>query len=178
VFAATASPVLNSGAAFAAEGVSVGVEPAGVRIEVPMELDCVNMTATAREYAVAHKLCAAGGGATPQDYRSGTCGYSYIWLYDANVPSYSGYAFTRYGYGSYLGPVATHWLTVTWFNWSTGGAPGTWTDVHANGLTYYDSNKTFYTHTGWVTIHMTGSVILDWGGTCVLLSPTDGFQIG
>jgi len=141
--------------------------------EVPMTLDCVNMTEQARDYALRNNLCTTDGH-TPEGDLSvknkvdGDCGSSWIWVYNAS----RGYARTVYGYHSTDGTVVAHVLRVSWYNWSTGGASG-WTDAAGELSSTYETSRTTFTGAGFVTVGLSGFVALWWGGTCTINNPTD-----
>jgi hypothetical protein len=149
-----------------------------VKVEVAMALDCVNLTPTAREYALTNKICTPDGKAVQSDVSTngtveGTCGTSWIYIFNA----YRGMARFLYGYNSTQGAVAAHWLTINWANWTRGTA-NNFGDSGSPLSSYFQNAQNKYTDTGWVNTALSGTVLLWWGGTCTLLNPTDGAQIG
>lgn len=148
-----------------------------VKVEAPMALDCVNLTPTAREYALTNNICTADGKAvqhdvSTQDSAAGPCGISWIYIYSAG----RGDARIRYGYESSQGAVAAHFLTIGWANW-TRGTSLTFEDDGSPFSSYYQNTQTKYTDTGYVNVALSGSVLLWWGGTCSVLNPVDGTQV-
>jgi hypothetical protein len=145
-------------------------------VRAPLTLNCADMTSSAREYAVANRLCTADGRPVEKPGTfgvvTGNCGSSWMWISNAN----GGNARFVYGYASSQGTVIAHVLRVSWYNWATGGANG-WTDAAGRLSSSYESNQVRFTGAGYVTAGLSGFVTLWWGGTCTLLNPTDGVTV-
>jgi len=155
-------------------------------VEVQALLDCSNMTADARAFADDGKLCddtrrltadeaaqvspgmAPGGTVAPLDVRWGNCGASHIYMWNRG----GGRAGTGWGFASILGTVVRRNLVVRWANWSR-GTGGSFVDSNWMFSSVYGNSRSFTTRSGSVSVWVTGNVRLVWGGTCVLLVPTD-----
>jgi hypothetical protein len=140
-------------------------------VPAQLTLDCVNMTAQARQYAVAHHYCPAAGAGTAMPYStgyaSGDCGTSFISIVDEG----GGYARFSWGFSSSLGTVAYRGLGVNWLNERFGNFGG-WPDNKFMWSSGYSSTpRTVGTGEGNVFGDVTGYVVLWWGGTCDLLAP-------
>jgi hypothetical protein len=153
-------------------------------------LDCSNMAADVKAQAAHHEACedtrvlsgeeaaripadfVPAGGITPQNIRWGNCGSSSIYAWDRGA----GRAGVVWGFQSILGPVIRRNLVVRWLNYSR-NTGGHFTDSNWYGSTIYSNYRSFNTGTGSVLTWLTGNVRLAWGGTCVILVPTDDVRV-
>jgi hypothetical protein len=146
-----------------------------VTVEVaPMTLDCGSMSPSVHNYAVAHGYCPAStsGIASPYNTVAGNCGDSYLYMSNARVSE----ARFHYGFYSTDGTVAYRDLVVSWANWKYFNV-GNYTDATYMWNAGYDTTKTLYTKTGYVTGALSGNVDLWWGGICSILHPTSSTTV-
>jgi len=137
-----------------------------------MTLDCVNMTARAKAYALAHHYCTVGRGATPNSTTYGDCGSSWLLMWNEG----GGYADFSHGFQSSLGNVVYRSLGINWTNWSTGGSHS-FGDSGWMNSSYYSADTWDYTLAGYVTGSMSGWVQLIWGGQCTIVPPSDSVDV-
>ena len=82
-------------------------------VSVPMQLDCVNMTDEAREYAREHNLCPAGKSrndvVNPDGQATDTCGDAWMYVQYTGV---RGYGSIDYGFNSSIGNVVYRNLAI------------------------------------------------------------------
>ena len=136
-------------------------------------LDCTHMTAQAHQYAVAHGYCAAAGsaGAATPDSRGtadGTCGDSWIQIDNLG----GGNARFTWGFDSTDGAVIYRGLAVSYLDELFGNYGG-WNDGSVMaGSSYSSKPRNVGTGEGNVFGDVSGYVVLWWGATCDLLSPS------
>lgn len=139
---------------------------------VAMTIDCVNMTVSVHEYAVAHNYCPATSGHQILGTTYGDCGSSWLLMWDYG----HNYADFSYGFQSSQGNVVRRNLGINWTNWSTGGS-GSFGDNDWMNSSYYNTTRTEYTYSGFVTGSMSGWVLLWWGGVCTIIPPSDSTTV-
>jgi hypothetical protein len=134
----------------------------------------VRASANVHSYAVAHGYCPAStsSGVSPQNTVGGNCGDSYLYMSNARA----GYARFHYGFYSTDGTVYYRDLVVSWTNW-THLNYGNYTDATYMWNAGYDTTKTLYTKTGYVSGVLSGEVYLWWGGICSILHPTSSTTV-
>ncbi|MET3810945.1 hypothetical protein [Arthrobacter sp. UYEF3] len=156
--------------ASAAETSPANQATSDVAVQVPMQLDCVNMTDKAREYADAHQLCpkaGKAGGVSPNIAVQDNCGWSWVYVQSTGV---RGYASINYGFDSSLGPVAWRSLAV---GYAGNEYYGGWNDEDWTWNHYYQTGQVRYVGLGGASATMGGSVTLAWGGVCSV-GPVNG----
>jgi hypothetical protein len=136
-------------------------------VDVPMTLDCVNMTAKARAYAVAHEYCPSEGGLANNTVY-GNCGSSWIYIHPWG---YAGEADVSYGFSSSKGTVIHRALYGYWD--STNGLDGSWSNIAYMASSRYSTSRNINAGRGTMYATVDGVVTLWWGGQCYLLSPYD-----
>ncbi len=142
-------------------------------VTAKLALDCTHMTAQVHQYAVAHGYCAAVGStgtATPNSRgtANGTCGDS--WIQIDNLAH--GNARFTWGFDSLDGAVAYRGLAVSYLNELFGNYGG-WNDGSVMLSSSYSSKpRNVGTGQGNVFGDVSGYVVLWWGGSCDLLSPS------
>ena len=146
----------------------------GTLIQTGMTLDCVHMTAKARQYADAHALCPAAGAAkaksntvVPMDINTGNCGDAWMWVNSTDV---SGYGSFNYGFNSSQGNVVYRSLAIGYSGsyYSDGFNDGGWMNDY-----WYGTGRVIFVGPGQAYASLGGSVTLWWGGSCNII-PTNG----
>lgn len=142
-------------------------------IEVPMILDCVNMTDEAREYADERGYCDANteanpGDATTESISEGDCGTAAFFIDD--MPGFTGFADFLLGVTSSKGPITQYSYTTTWWNFSA-STWGSWADTVYPFNTSWTDIFTKQPGAGWVGGEMVGTASLAWGGQCIVTPP-------
>jgi hypothetical protein len=167
-----ATAMAGNAVAFASGSEVTSATPSSeaVLVQAPMTLDCTNLSASARRYAVAHGYCpsSASGTATPYDTVTGNCGSSWIYIYPWG---YAGEANVNYGFSSSKGTVVHRALYGYWD--STNGLSGSWTDIAWMASSRYSHTRTINSGRGWMYATLSGFVTLWWEGQCYLLNPWD-----
>lgn len=149
-------------------------EDIGTRITLAgqMHLDCVNMTASAREYANKHNLCSSDsikGVVTPNGSSTGTCGTTYIYIQRLG----SGYVTFNIGANSTQGPMSSVFWTVPFTNQRTNQSGSLAGSQLGISTSYNIYTSTTYTNTGVLQAGLYGNVGLFWGGNCIFNGAVD-----
>lgn len=145
------------------------------RITAQATLDCVNMTAEVRKYAVDHNYCTAGGDAGTNTTAVGNCGSSYIEIFDDTPGDLLGRV--TYGFTSFQGTVVSRNLGILWAYTPSGidtGGPitGLYPDVSLMfDVSYAGTAYAIEGARGSWAVELLGGVTLLWGGSCVILVP-------
>jgi len=149
-----------------------GAKPPVDAIEAPMRVDCTTLEGAAADYAIKNQICPDPKHPQPNDTRWGNCGSSWIYVWNRG----HGNAYVWWGFASIQGTVVRRNLTASWFNYdrNTGGR---FIDSNYMLSTLYSNDRVFTTAAGSVLVWLSGNVRLVWGGTCVILYPTDAERI-
>jgi len=145
------------------------------RITAQATLDCVNMSAEVREYAVDHKYCSASGDVGTNTTVVGNCGSSYIDIFDDSPGDLLGRV--SYGFTSFQGTVVSRNLGIYWSYTPSGintGGPifGLYTDSALMfDVSYAGTAYAVESAPGAWSVELLGGVTLVWGGQCVILVP-------
>ncbi len=149
----------------------------GHAVHMKMTLDCVHMTPGARVYADQHRYCAgrsanpaSAGTVTPapDNVVTGTCGDSWLWIWDGQ----NGYTDFQFGVYSDLGSIMMLNYDVSWANWRNGFSGSIYDTVWPWDASW--ERTTFdYTAPGDISAIFSGTATLVWGGECVLNGATD-----
>lgn len=137
-------------------------------IQIPMQLDCSNLSGSALEYAQQHDYCPSDDEVAASDSRSGTCGWTMLYIQNLG----RGQASFSMGVGSYLGAISQLYFNTVWTNWSN-GSTGSVSDFAFPNATTWTGTRIRYTGPGFVSSTMTGYAKLWWGANCYFLNPTD-----
>lgn len=133
--------------------------------------DCVDLTAKAKAYAVAHhiNICGLGVAATtvgprPMNEVYGDCGASGIYL------TYGGgdVAYFSYGFNSTVGDADYRDLVIHW----TGANTGSFTDASVMFDYVYNGFYSAHFNPGTTTAILGGTIEIWWGLTCYMAGPT------
>lgn len=98
----------------------------------------------------------------------GNCGYSYLYMRNA----YHGDCLFRYGFGSDRGSVVYRHLQNGWSNWTRGNWGYTPLDAEWMWSSTYNTSRTVYTRSGYVSGVLYGYVEVWWGLFCYIEWPT------
>lgn len=168
---AQAAPVLDKPIV---NGIVLSPEPTLVA-EGLMVPDCEGLTDEAREYAVANEIDICGildppGSVSTRDIRTGQCGSSAIFAYQA-----AGYSIQiNYGFQSTVGNMALRALEVTWVG--TAASDYNLDFAFMNAATY-NGSYTEYAGRGYAAVELGGTATTVWGLICYLLGPFDDINV-
>ena len=146
-----------------------GTVPTGQVVTARMSLDCTNMTDDVRAEANKRGAC-DNGEIQPNNTVFGNCGWS--WMYGSDAGR--GAAHLRWGFLSIQGTVVRRNLGISWFRY-----PWSWFYNDSNWMfsSFYQKTRDVWAVGGYVFASLSGNVRLTWGGTCVILYPTDSFYV-
>jgi hypothetical protein len=161
----------------ATAGDSGGAAPPPVVLRAELTLDCVHLSAAAREYAVANGYCVQtiSHGVTTFGRVNGVCGDSWINIVPMRSwggSAWSGWARIFYGVSSNWGRMTGRALVVVWDS-ADGQNERSWVDAAFMSSTIYTKSGDVNAGRGELSTVLDGYVSLWWGGVCHVSDPRD-----
>jgi hypothetical protein len=144
------------------------------QVRATMTLNCAALAPDKRQFAVDHQYCPPvtaaekSGGVGAQNIVPGTCGTSWLWIWDRG----QGVAEFDFGAHSTQGSITEVSWNIPWYNYRTGVA-NAFGDASWPWSSQWDDSVRIWTDTGRVSATLTGTAILWWGATCDIQLPSD-----